>query len=160
MRFSKLLCATAVTATLAACAGDYEPQTAAPPPPPPPPPSRPAPELPPPPPPEPTVVPRQGGKVAGRHVGGAAAQMLKGGDQAMLERTTQQALDHGEAGKPVKWSNPETGSRGSVTPQPRFTMQGKSCREFQQSITVDGRTSTGYGAACQAPDGTWLLESF
>ncbi|MBI1182534.1 MAG: hypothetical protein GC201_18490 [Alphaproteobacteria bacterium] len=158
MRIHRLLSLTALSCALAACVGEYErPASEAPPPPLPPRPG-PAPELPPPPPPPPTVVPRQSGKVAGHEVGGAAAQMLKPADRPILEQTTQRALETGEAGKPVKWANGATGSRGSITPQPTFTMRGKTCREFQQTVVVEERTSTGYGTACRAPDGTWLIE--
>jgi surface antigen len=156
MRIHRLLCLTAITATLAACAGDYEePVTQAPPPPPP----APAPQLPPaPPPPPPTVVPREAGKVAGRDVGGAAARLLQEEDRAIMEKTTQKALATGAAGKSVAWSNPVTGASGAITPQPKFSMGGKSCREFQQVFTAGGKKSTGYGTACVAPDGTWLID--
>ncbi len=156
MRIPRLLCLTLLTATLAACAGDYqEPVSEAPPPPP-----APAAQLPPPPPPPPppTVVPRETGKVAGRDVGGAAARLLQEEDRAIMEKTTQKALSTGVAGKATSWSNAKTGTSGSITPQPRFSMGGKSCREFQQLVNAGGKKSTGYGTACMAPDGTWLID--
>lgn len=156
MRIHRLLCVTALTATLAACAGEYE-QPAAEAPPPPPPPAAEIPP-PPPPPPPPTVVPRHSGNVAGREVGGAAGKALQPEDRAILEKTTQHALESGAAGKSVIWSNPATGASGSITPQPGFPMNGKNCREFQQSITAGGKKSTGYGTACRAPDGVWMLD--
>ncbi|MGE0668866.1 MAG: RT0821/Lpp0805 family surface protein [Sphingomonadales bacterium] len=156
MRIQRLLTLTALAAILAACAGDrYEPVSEAPPPAPP----QPAPQLPPPPPPPPpTVVPRETGKVAGRDVGGAAARLLQAEDQDAMERATQKALSTGAAGKPVAWSNSATGASGTITPQPKFTMAGKNCREFQQVVTAGGKRSTGYGTACLAPDGTWLID--
>ncbi|MEN3974728.1 RT0821/Lpp0805 family surface protein [Emcibacter sp. SYSU 3D8] len=156
MRIQRLLCLTALSVVLAACASDYrEPVSEAPPPPP-----APAPQLPPPPPPPPppTVVPRETGKVAGREVGGAAARFLQAEDQAIMEKATQKALATGTAGKAIKWSNPKTGAGGSITPQPQFSMAGKNCREFQQVVTAGGKRSTGYGTACAAPDGTWLID--
>lgn len=156
MRIQRLLCLTALTMTLAACAGDYEAPVSEVPPPPP----APAPQLPPPPPPPPapTVVPREAGKVAGRDVGGAAARLLQEEDRAVMEKATQKALATGAPGKAVSWSNPKTGASGSITPQPKFSMGGKSCREFQQAFTAGGKKSTGYGTACVAPDGTWLID--
>ncbi len=157
MRIQRLLCLTALAAILAACASDrYDTVSEAPPPPP----VEPAPQLPPPPPPPPppTVVPRESGKVAGRDVGGAAARLLQGEDRDIMEKATQKALATGAAGKAVAWSNPATGASGTITPQPKFTMSGKSCREFQQVVTAGGKKSTGYGTACVAPDGTWLID--
>ena len=34
-----------------------------------------------------------------------------------------------------------------------------ACREFQQTITVGGRTETAYGTACRQPDGDWKIVS-
>ena len=157
MRMQRLLCLSLLSATLVACASDHrDPVSEAPPPP-----LSPAPQLPPPPPPpppSPTVVPRETGKVAGRDVGGAAARFLQAEDRAIMEKITQKALTTGAAGKAVNWSNPKTGASGSITPQPQFPMNGKSCREFQQAFTASGKRSTGYGTACVAPDGTWLID--
>ena len=157
MRMQRLLCLTLLSATLAACASEHrEPVSEAPPPP-----LSPAPQLPPPPPPPPpapTVVPRETGKVAGRDVGGAAARLLQEEDRAIMEKTTQKALSTGVAGKPMAWSNAGTGASGSITPQPKFSMGGKSCREFQQVVNAGGKKSTGYGTACVSPDGTWLID--
>ncbi|MEN3951527.1 RT0821/Lpp0805 family surface protein [Iodidimonas sp. SYSU 1G8] len=158
MRLHRLLCLTALSATMAACASDYEPPMTEAPPPPPPVMAEPEPAPPPPPPPPPTIVPRESGLVAGRDVGGAAAKFLKPEDRAILERTTQQALATGAAGKSIAWSNAATGARGTITPQPAFPMNGKSCREFQQTLFAGGSKSTGYGTACRGPDGVWLLD--
>ncbi len=158
MRMNRLLCLTALAATLAACASDYEEPVVSAPPPPPPEAAPVLPPPPPPPPPPPTVVPREAGKVAGRDVGGAAARLLQPEDIQIMERATQQALTTGAAGKAVAWSNPRTGAGGSITPQPAFPMGGKNCREFQQVITAGGKKSTGYGTACIAPDGVWLID--
>lgn len=51
-------------------------------------------------------------------------------------------------------------------PQPQYYQQqqaapppagadGKNCRPYQGSITVDGAQQTTTGTACQSPDGTW-----
>jgi surface antigen len=142
---------------LAACAGDVEPPVSEPPPLPPPVAVEP-PAPPPPPPPPPTTVPREPGLVAGREVGGAAARYLRPEDRPILEQTTQRALETGQAGKAVRWSNPATGASGTITPQPTFPMGGKSCREFHQTLVAGGTKSTGYGTACRGPDGIWLID--
>ena len=33
--------------------------------------------------------------------------------------------------------------------------KGEQCREFQQTITIGGKTEKAYGTACRQPDGTW-----
>ena len=103
------------------------------------------------------TVPDRIGRVAGRNVGGAAATFLTADDRSRLERATQNALETGQSGDPVQWLNPDTGNRGSIIPQPAFVMDGKSCREFQQTIIAGGATATGYGTACRNTGGTWLI---
>ena len=34
---------------------------------------------------------------------------------------------------------------------------GQTCREYQTTVTVDGRAQPGYGTACLQPDGTWRM---
>ena len=34
---------------------------------------------------------------------------------------------------------------------------GGPCREFQESVIIDGKTQRAYGTACRQPDGTWKI---
>lgn len=34
---------------------------------------------------------------------------------------------------------------------------GQYCREYQQSVTIQGKTQEGYGTACLQPDGSWQM---
>ncbi len=34
---------------------------------------------------------------------------------------------------------------------------GTSCRERQQSVTIDGKPERTYGTACRQPDGSWKV---
>ncbi len=35
---------------------------------------------------------------------------------------------------------------------------GEQCREYQRTVTIDGKTETAYGTACRQPDGTWKTQ--
>lgn len=35
--------------------------------------------------------------------------------------------------------------------------QAEYCREFNQQITIDGRSQPAYGTACMQPDGSWEI---
>jgi surface antigen len=37
------------------------------------------------------------------------------------------------------------------------TADGRACREFQQKITVGGKSEDAFGTACQEPDGSWKI---
>lgn len=98
------------------------------------------------------------GAVAGAYLGGQLGRKLDDRDRAYMQSNTQSALAKAPAGQTSRWSNPDSGNSGTITPQPNFTnASGQTCREFQQSVTVEGETDTGYGTACRQEDGTWRV---
>lgn len=61
-------------------------------------------------------------------------------------------------GEPVSWNNPDSGNSGTITAtKDGYSSSGKYCREFQQTIYIGGKEQTGYGQACQQPDGSWQI---
>jgi len=61
-------------------------------------------------------------------------------------------------GETIRWNNPDSGNYGTVTPTKDGTSsKGNYCREFQQSVTISGRTEQAYGVACRQPDGSWRI---
>lgn len=100
------------------------------------------------------------GAVAGAYLGGELGQQLDGRDRQAMQSTTQQALATNEAGNTSRWTNPDSGNSGTITPQHQFTDDdGRICREFQQTVSVADDTQTAYGTACRQPDGTWRVIS-
>lgn len=59
-------------------------------------------------------------------------------------------------GQPVFWSDGSAGGAVTTMREGR-TPQGAYCREFQQQVTIGGRTEDAYGTACQQPDGSWQV---
>lgn len=70
-----------------------------------------------------------------------------------------QALTHATqapVGATINWNNSRSGHYGSVTPvRNGVSSTGNYCREFQQTVTIDGQTERAYGVACRQPDGSW-----
>lgn len=94
------------------------------------------------------------GAVAGSEVG----KSLDRADRSYAERTAQQSLETARVGQPVTWGNPDTGNTGGVTPTRTYqTTSGQHCREYQQTVTVAGKTENGYGTVCRQPDGSWKI---
>ena len=61
-------------------------------------------------------------------------------------------------GTNITWNNPNNDHHGSITPTRDGTAQnGDYCREFQQSVTIGGKTQDAYGVACRQPDGSWRI---
>jgi surface antigen len=58
--------------------------------------------------------------------------------------------------QPIAWD--DEGASGSVTTiRDGHTSDGRACREFQQKVSVGGKTEDAYGTACQEPDGSWKI---
>lgn len=98
------------------------------------------------------------GTVLGGLVGSEIGKSLDRADRLAMERTTQSTLETGRSGEPVTWRNPDSGHSGTVTPEPAYeASSGTYCREYQQTVTIGGKTETAYGTACRQPDGSWKI---
>lgn len=61
-------------------------------------------------------------------------------------------------GEKIIWKEGE--ASGAVTAVREGTStSGRYCREFQQEVTVGGKTEQAYGTACRQPDGSWEVVS-
>lgn len=99
-----------------------------------------------------------GGALLGVLIGSEVGKSLDKADRLYAARTTQNALETSPSGQTSTWSNPDSGHSGTVTPQPAYqTSSGQYCREYQQQVTVGGKTETAYGTACRQPDGSWKI---
>ena len=98
------------------------------------------------------------GTLLGSLAGSSVGKSLDKIDMLHLQQTQQKTLENSPSGQTSTWKNPDSGNSGTITPQPaRQTAQGVYCREYQQTITVGGRTEEAYGEACRQPDGTWKI---
>ena len=104
-----------------------------------------------------------GAAIAGAVIGGAllgafAGNMLDQRDKRLAAETQQRALESAPTGKPVAWTNPDTGHSGTVTPTRTYQSGGSYCREFQNNVTIGGKDEKAYGTACRQPDGSWKVQ--
>lgn len=61
-------------------------------------------------------------------------------------------------GQAITWNDGTAG--GSVVALRDGTSStGQYCREFQQTVTIGGRSEQAYGTACRQPDGAWQVVS-
>lgn len=100
------------------------------------------------------------GAVLGGIIGSEVGKSLDRADRAYMHRTTQQSLETQRSGQTSTWENPDSKHSGTVTPQPAYRGDdGRTCREFQQTVTIDGRSERAYGRACRQSDGSWKIVS-
>lgn len=99
------------------------------------------------------------GVLLGGLLGSEIGKSLDRADQAYMGQTTYNALETGQSGQPVQWRNPDSGHYGTVTPQAAYNQGNYQCREYTQTIYVDGRSEQARGTACRQPDGSWQIQN-
>jgi len=102
---------------------------------------------------------RLAGTVIGAAVGGLIGNRIGAAlddeDKRRAYAAQVQALETGPSGAPVAWRNPDSGRYGNVVPGPAYHANGATCRQFTDTIYIDGTPQTERGTACRNPDGTW-----
>jgi surface antigen len=99
------------------------------------------------------------GVLLGGLVGSEAGRSLDKADMVYAQRANNEAHS-APIGDEISWNNPETGNSGAITPvRDGSDTGGRYCREYQQTIYVGGQQETGYGIACEQPDGSWEIVS-
>lgn len=97
------------------------------------------------------------GTLLGSLVGSDVGRSLDKADLMYAGRAQERAYS-APVGQSIQWNNPESGNRGTITTTRDGTAStGEYCREFQQNVTIGGKTEQAYGTACRQPDGSWQL---
>ena len=100
------------------------------------------------------------GAVAGGYVGNRYGESLDCEDQKKHVQATHNALENQPSGQPSSWNNPDSGHSGSITPVKTWQRQdGRYCRDYKQSIVIDGKVEEAIGTACREDDGLWHVAS-
>lgn len=98
------------------------------------------------------------GALAGAYIGSEIGKSLDNADKAMAQRTAQTSLETSRAGQTSSWRNPDSGHSGTYTPVSTYrSASGQDCREYETTVTIDGRTERATGRACRQNDGTWQI---
>ncbi|MEZ5669457.1 MAG: RT0821/Lpp0805 family surface protein [Alphaproteobacteria bacterium] len=96
-----------------------------------------------------------GGTLLGALIGSSIGAYMDEQDQLLAQQAQTQAFA-AQPGQTVAWTNPDNGNRGTVQTLPASTSYaGRYCRDYVQTVFIDGRQETLRGTACQNPDGTW-----
>lgn len=100
------------------------------------------------------------GTLGGAFLGQSVGRSLDRADRLAMSQAQDTAAST-PIGTPITWQNPDSGHYGVVTPvrEGRQAATGAYCREYQQSVTVGGRTQNAFGTACRQPDGSWKINS-
>ena len=100
------------------------------------------------------------GAVAGGYAGNRYGESLDCQDQQYHSQTAHEALEYQPAGRPSSWRNPDSGHSGTITPVKTWQREdGQYCRDFNQSIVIDGKVEDARGTACRDDQGAWQIVS-
>ena len=72
-------------------------------------------------------------------------------EQAQIEATTA------PVGEKIIWDEGDASGYTVATKEGKSSTTGLVCREYQQSITVGGKTEEAWGQACLQEDGSWKI---
>ena len=98
------------------------------------------------------------GTLLGAYLGSEVGKSLDRADRVHAARAARDTLEYGPAGTAGTWVNPDNGHSGTVTPRRTFeSPRGEKCRDYETTVTIDGRTESAYGTACRRRDGRWMI---
>lgn len=93
------------------------------------------------------------GAAAGALIGNRIGRKLDEADRSCIGH----ALEIGEAGRPVVWTNDATGVRYELSPGADRERNGAACREFTLAAVADRQRSSRRGLACRSDSGIWRI---
>lgn len=98
------------------------------------------------------------GTVLGVFLGSSVGKSLDRADRIYATQTANRALERNPSGRTSTWSNPDSGHSGTIKPTRTVYADNSSpCRDYETTVTIDGRTETAVGRACRQADGTWKV---
>ncbi|WP_337996887.1 RT0821/Lpp0805 family surface protein [Oleispirillum naphthae] len=97
------------------------------------------------------------GTLLGAFVGHEVGQSLDRADTLAAQQAAQRAYI-APIGQTITWNTPETNHGGTITPvREGRDAQNNACREFKQTVTIDGRQESVASTACRGTDGKWVM---
>ncbi len=99
------------------------------------------------------------GALAGAAFGNWMGANLDPKDQQMHYETTNRTLESAKTGQQYGWSDPDTGAEGYIVPVRTYKSSHQVCREYEQTVIIDGRRQTATGNACRTSNGSWEIKN-
>ena len=100
------------------------------------------------------------GTLLGAYVGSEIGASLDRADMLYANQAAQQAFEAKAPNQTVAWQNPDSGNRGTITPTSNSYVgdSGRYCRQYEQTIFIEGKSQTAYGTACRNQYGEWEIQ--
>jgi surface antigen len=96
------------------------------------------------------------GTLLGAFVGGQLGQQFDQQDHMAVNSAGQQAFNTGQQ---QAFNGPN--ASGTITPTGQsFYENGRECRNFTQTVQINGQPRQASGVVCRAQDGSWQLDRY
>ena len=92
-----------------------------------------------------------GGALIGGFIGNRIGAAMDEEDRRRAAEAQYWAFENGQR---AEWRSPN-GHYGYIEPQPYYYYHEMRCRQFSQSVFINGRPETMVSRACRGPDGVW-----
>jgi hypothetical protein len=79
-------------------------------------------------------------------------------DIAILKQRMGEILSTLKDGETGKWSNPQTGHGGSITPMTSVQQDNKPCRQTRFKSDINAQENVSEFFLCRQADGVWAVE--
>jgi surface antigen len=92
-----------------------------------------------------------GGALVGGFIGNRIGKAMDDEDRRRAAEAQYAAFENGQR---ADWRNPN-GHYGYIEPQPVYYYHDMRCREFTQTVFINGHPESMVGRVCRGPDGMW-----
>jgi surface antigen len=80
---------------------------------------------------------------------------MAGQERLIAADAEYRALEYGQSGTPIEWTDPANHQHGSIVPDKPYLEGNHYCRAYTHTIYGSAPPLTAKGTACRDPDGTW-----
>jgi surface antigen len=84
-------------------------------------------------------------------------QGLAESDVNLASQLVQATLESTPDGATRRWTNPQTGNRGEITPLRTYASEdGHFCRDYREELAIAGDSGRFYHTACRDDSARWV----
>jgi surface antigen len=87
-------------------------------------------------------------------VGGTVGTGLNAHEKRSALEAEYRALEYTASGQQVAWQG-DAGHSGQVVAAQPYRVGSQDCRQYTQTVSIGGASSTARGTACRNADGSW-----
>lgn len=98
-----------------------------------------------------TIISAMGGGL----IGGSVGAGLDDSERRKALEAEYRALEYTQSGQPVLWQGNQSGRSGQVVAAQPYRVGSQDCRQYTQTVYINGQSRVARGTACRNPDGSW-----